>query len=183
MRRPHSFQFCLLCWLTSVSKVSSFISSLIPFFTLSPSFSPFFLFFSIRIGSFHFLCKIQPDCHHTYDPWLFSCYPTWRCGRNILVLPFLSFFFFLRSSLTLLYISVSFLFHFLFDLREMVTAQLSNDQNLMAGILVSLASGSFLYISLIEILPTELHKPRAIALKLVAMIFGWFAMVVLAFYA
>eukprot|EP00026_Physarum_polycephalum_P007051 Phypoly_transcript_07104.p1 GENE.Phypoly_transcript_07104~~Phypoly_transcript_07104.p1 ORF type:complete len:417 (+),score=57.29 Phypoly_transcript_07104:152-1252(+) len=43
----------------------------------------------------------------------------------------------------------------------MISDTLSSDQNLMAGILVSLASGSFLYISLIEILPTELHKPHA----------------------
>jgi zinc transporter ZupT len=65
----------------------------------------------------------------------------------------------------------------------MVSATLCSDQNLMAGILVSLASGSFLYISLIEILPTELHKPHAIGWKLLAMIIGWLGMVILAFWA
>lgn len=65
---------------------------------------------------------------------------------------------------------------------KMITSSLSSDQNLMAGILVSLASGSFLYISVIEILPTELHKPHVMALKLFAMIFGWFAMVILAYF-
>ncbi len=65
----------------------------------------------------------------------------------------------------------------------MVAAALSSSQNLITGILVSLASGSFLYISLVGILPTELHKSEKIGFKLAAMAFGWFSMALLAYFA
>jgi len=65
----------------------------------------------------------------------------------------------------------------------MVVAQLSSAQNLIAGILVSIAAGSFLYISLIEILPTELHKPHGMTLKLLCMVAGWGGMAILAYFA
>lgn len=65
-------------------------------------------------------------------------------------------------------------------LAGIAASSLSGSQNLLAGILVSLASGSFLYISLVEILPTELHKPQKMGWKLTAMLVGWFSMVLLA---
>jgi len=65
----------------------------------------------------------------------------------------------------------------------MVVANLSRVQNFIAGALVSLAAGSFLYISLIEILPTELRKPHGMGIKIGCMITGWAGMAILAYYA
>jgi len=53
---------------------------------------------------------------------------------------------------------------------------------LTSGILVSLASGSFLYVSLIELIPSELGKPGALKIKLLAIWLGWLAMVIAAFW-
>jgi len=61
--------------------------------------------------------------------------------------------------------------------------EISNAGELVSGILVSLAAGSFLYISLIEILPQELHKPEKTRLKIGAMFFGWAFMALIAKWA
>ncbi|PRP79584.1 anti-oxidant AhpCTSA family protein [Planoprotostelium fungivorum] len=54
------------------------------------------------------------------------------------------------------------------------------EYSLAAGILVSLASGSFLYISLIELIPSELKKPGGLKTKLLVTWLGWMFMAAMA---
>lgn len=57
---------------------------------------------------------------------------------------------------------------------------------LVTGILISIAAGSFLYISLVEILPHELEKPGSKVrqiIKLGALLLGWGFMAFIAKFA
>lgn len=57
----------------------------------------------------------------------------------------------------------------------------SGEQAMLAeAIIISLSAGSFLFISLVELLPASLHDGRYVKSKMGAFVLGWLAMVILA---
>ena len=62
----------------------------------------------------------------------------------------------------------------------MGAAELSEERHLVEAIIISLSAGSFLFISLMELLPTSLHDGKNIKSKLFAFFLGWVVMLALA---
>ncbi len=63
------------------------------------------------------------------------------------------------------------------------TASVSEHEGKLAeAIIISLSAGSFLFISLVELLPSSLHDGRFVKTKMFCFFLGWLAMVILAAY-
>jgi zinc transporter ZupT len=58
-----------------------------------------------------------------------------------------------------------------------------NEAKLANAIIVSISAGSFLYISMMELLPASLHDGRLLPLKFLAFLLGFLAMAIIAAYA